>query len=96
MNKPNHDRLFWHRQVGKKHILTPIGTSKTAQPIELTHHEIAQHCLWMDAGYQTHADNKTWLSGHELIALINSTDQPPEGWLKSPKGERTSRGRSID
>lgn len=83
--------IYYYRQLNDRHLLF---NRKNAQTASLSHHEIAQRCLFAGDSYQTY-DGRIF-DGDGLIEHINRTeDHGPEVTIPA-RSQRSSMGRSID
>jgi hypothetical protein len=85
---------YWHKQIDRLHLLTPIGTHGPI--LSLSHHEIARFCLDNpETSFKSHSGGE--YVGHELIRMINGVQVAPGGGVRIPgKSTRSDHGRSID
>jgi hypothetical protein len=85
---------YWHKQIDRLHLLTPIGTQGGI--LSLSHHGIAQFCLQNPETVFSSHDGGEYV-GHELIRMINGVRIAPGGGVRIPaRGTRSEYGRSID
>ena len=83
--------IYYYRKLNDRHLLF---NRKNAQTASLSHHEIAQRCLFAGDSYQTY-DGKIF-DGDGLIEYINSAIDHGSEVAIPARSERSSNGRSID